>query len=463
MAIWAAGVGLAIVLGILSGLGHSWTALLAAAAVLAVGGFYVRALGPEAGVILLLILTNVTDHFTFRVGPLGIRPEQVGLAVAVVVLAATRMRDLSLFRPRAAEWILLAWLALGLLSTLIASPDRGLSLKVLTLIAICTAAFALPRRLLTGPKAAQQFEVIVRWLLIAFATEAGWGSFAYLLHVFGPTISIGPNPASGHLEAYGTLWEQNVFGAFAAAGAVAWVYLGPNRFKRPWIGLAMCMTGLVVSLTRSAWLAALLVGVMGLSFRNLRRQIDLLMVGTGLLGGLLTAAAVLVVDAVGVYVVPVPTPVGGPVPHNGIFGAVGNLTDFFGRINQVSPVWGDISGPYVLIGRGIASFQALHVFRGMPQHIASLPLLVLNDTGVIGVFLFGSFVVAVFIRAWSRRHDPVVVGLSQMAIVIALANLATQTTELMVGWLLVGILMAATDIAPAAVRGVERQPTTRAA
>jgi hypothetical protein len=33
----------------------------------------------------------------------------------------------------------------------------------------------------------------------------------------------------------------------------------------------------------------------------------------------------------------------------------------------------------------------------------------------------------------------------QMAIVIGLANVATQTTELMVGWLLIGLLMAAAD------------------
>ena len=81
--------------------------------------------------------------------------------------------------------------------------------------------------------------------------------------------------------------------------------------------------------------------------------------------------------------------------------------------------------------------------------MASLPLLILNDTGIVGLILFAAFVVTIFLRAWKRRRHPLVVGLSQVALVLAVANLATQTTELMIGWLLIGILIAATELAPA--------------
>jgi glycerol uptake facilitator-like aquaporin len=83
----------------------------------------------------------------------------------------------------------------------------------------------------------------------------------------------------------------------------------------------------------------------------------------------------------------------------------------------------------------------------------------LNDTGLVGLVLFGAFTVAVIVRVWRRRHDEVVLGLSQMALVLVIANLATQTTQLMVDWLLIGLLVAAVDIASAVPKtGSERRP-----
>ena len=448
--VWVLGVALCLLLGLTSATPHTWAAAVMVVAVAAVGAYYVRVLGLEAGVVVLLIVTNIADHFTFRLGSYDVRAEQVAAVAGLVALGATRVRidGLRTFKPNAAEWLLGAWLTWSAVSSVVGSPDKRLSAKILVLIAVCTLGFLLPRRLLAGSRSRENLEIVLRWLLIAFATESLYGSFAYLLHAFGPTISIGPNPASGHLEAYGTLWEQNVFGAFAAAGGVAWVYLGRQRFERAWIGLALCMSGLVDSLTRAAWLAASAVGLLGLAVPSLRKRIDFLMVGTGLLGGLLSAAAVLIVETLGNYVVPVPGAT--HTTHHGLFSAIFNMTDFIGRLNQWGVVSGDIRGRFAVLGRGTASFEALHVSGGVPQHIASLPLLVLNDTGIVGFLIFAAFVAAVAYRAWTRRSDDVVVGLSQMMIVVGLANLATQTTELMIGWLMLGLLVAAADIAPAA-------------
>lgn len=462
--VWVLGVALCLLLGLTSASPHTWAAPVMVVAVAAVGLYYVRVLGLEAGVIVLLIVTNTADHFTFRVGSLDVRAEQVAAAAGLVVLGSTRLRPygMGLLRPNVSEWLLGAWLAWSAVSSIVASPDKRLSAKILVLVAVCTLGFLLPRRLLVGARSKEILESVVRWLLIVFATEAAYGSFAYLLHAFGPTISIGPNPASGHLEAYGTLWEQNVFGAFAAAGAVAWVYLGRQHFGRAWIGLALCLSGLVDSLTRAAWLAAAAVGWLGLAVPSLRKRIDYLTVVAGVFVGLLSLAAVVVTESLGNYTVPVPG--GAKTTHHGLFGAIFNMTDFIGRINQWGIVSGDIRGRFAILGRGTASFEALHVAGGVPQHIASLPLLVLNDTGVVGLVIFTAFIAAVVYGTWMKRSDGVVVGLSQMMIVVGLANLATQTTELMIGWLLLGLLVAAVDIAPAeAARSKEAQPKARAA
>ena len=433
-------------------------------AVAALGALYVRVLGLQVGLVLLLLVTSTIDRFTFRAGPVYLRAEEVAGVGAVVVFVITKLRagQTSWLRPSLAEVLLGAWFVLSVVSSLVESPDRALSVKNILLLVVGSIGFVLPRRILTGERAAERLDTLVRCLLVVFATEAAYGSFGYLIHVFGPTIAISPNPASGHLGSHGTLWEPNVFGAFVAAGGVAWVYLGSRRFRNVWIGLALCMGGLVDSLTRAAWLAAAVVGGLGVAMTGLRRRIDYVMVGTGLLGGLLAAGAVLVVDALGNYTVPIAGRVG-PPPQSGFLAAILNMTDFVGRINQISPVWDDIRGD-VLLGRGTANYEFLHVVNGVPEHIASLPLLVLNDTGFVGLVLFSAFTVAVVVRAWMRRHDEVVLGLGQMALVIAIANLATQTTELMVDWLLIGILMAAVDIAPALARAnAKRQAETQAA
>jgi hypothetical protein len=462
--IWIASVGFAVVLALLAHISRDWTAPFMVLVVIALGVFYVRVLGLQVGLVLLLVVTSTIDRFTFRAGPVYLRPEEVAAVGAVVVFVVTKVRagQSSWLRPSLAEVFLGAWLVVSLISSLAESPDRALSLKNVLLLALGAVAFALPRRILSGEHAAEHMDTLIRCLLVVFATEAAYGSFGYLLHVVGPTIAISPNPASGHLGSHGTLWEPNVFGAFVAAGGVTWVYLGPRRFRRAWIGLAICMGGLVDSLTRAAWLAAAVVGGLGIAVTGLRRRIDFLMTGTGLLGGLLAAGALLLVDALGKYTVPIAGRVGAP-PKGGFLSAILNVTDFVGRINQISPVWDDIRGD-VLLGRGTANYEVLHVINGVPEHIASLPLLVLNDTGFVGLALFTAFTVAVIVRTWMRRHDEVVLGLSQMALVIAIANLATQTTELMVDWLLIGLLMAAVDIAPAVPSAAaERQPERRAA
>lgn len=442
--VWVVSVAFGASIGLLSWVSGGWTAPGMVLAVIVLGAFYVWVFGIRVGMVLLLLVASVVDRFTFRAGPVDIRAEEIAGLCALLTVVALGIRDHSFerWRPTLPEVLLAAWFACSVISSLLASPDKKLSAKIIALVAVCSLGFFLPRRILTGHRSREDFETVTRWLLIVFATESAYGMLAYLLHVFGPTISIAANPASGHLAAYGTLWEQNVFGAFAAAGAVAWSYLGPRRFKHAWIGIAACTGGLIDSITRTAWLVAAGVGALGLLVPGLRRRLDFAALRSGALAGLVLIGATLAADRVGNYVVPLPGSTGG---HGNFGGAVLNIVDVVGRATQLSPVQADIRG-HIVLGRGTASFEALHVVNGVPEHVASLPLLILNDTGLVGVAIFAAFAAAIFMRAWSRRGSPHVVALGQVALVIGLTNLATETTELMIGWLLVGLLMAACEV-----------------
>jgi hypothetical protein len=57
--------------------------------------------------------------------------------------------------------------------------------------------------------------------------------------------------------------------------------------------------------------------------------------------------------------------------------------------------------------------------------------------------VFIAFVVAIAIAAWRFRNDITVLGLGAMMLVLLITNTATESLELMITWLLIGLLLAA--------------------
>jgi hypothetical protein len=436
-------VSIAVVLGLSLGALHysqsRFAAYVMVMAVGLVGAAYIRLLGLTVGPIVLLIVTCFVDQWVFSVGRFNIRPEQVAVIVGLGALVLKRIRnavDLEL-RPNLPEVLLLGWFAIGLVSSLVVAQDRGESLKILALLVISAAAMVLPRRLLRHDQAL--LDQVIAWLLLAFAVEAAYALAAYFLHLFGPTVALTLNPASGHLDAQGTMWEPNVLGAVCGAGAIAWLVLGSRHFHHAWIGSALCLTACVASLTRSAWLAVLLLLILGVA-TPVRHRIDLRALGAGLLATLILTAGVVVADSLGAY-----SPGGG----GGVVAAVGNGTDLLGRLRQVEPVLQDLKKTRLglIFGGGIDSFGQRHLIQGGPEHLASLEVTVINDTGLLGSIVFAAFGLSIAMATWRARHDLTVIGLGGMVLLVALTNTATQTLELMITWLLIGLLLGAVQVA----------------
>src|SRR5260370_32451080 len=151
--VWIAGVGFGVLAGFLSWASRSWTTAAMVVAVVALGALYVRILGMRAGLVVLLIVTSVIDRFTFRAGPVDLRPEEIAALGALLVIAAmwVRERDVSWLRPNLPEILLGAWLACSILSSLLASPDRRFRPRILPPGALCPLGVFFPRPL---PRAA---------------------------------------------------------------------------------------------------------------------------------------------------------------------------------------------------------------------------------------------------------------------------------------------------------------------
>jgi O-antigen ligase len=419
--------------------------------VLLAAAVFVRVLGARMGLLGLLIATCLIDRFTYPVKGVDIRGEQVAALLGlglVAYLVVTRPGGWNLARPNLTEALLGLWLAINLVSSLTAAPDVSRSVKGVGLLLISCAAVLLPRRLLDKTRAAEQMDVTVKLLLIALAAAGAYGTGVFLAHVFGSSISISANGATGHLSAYGTLWEPNVLGAMSAAGAVAWAWLGPRYFRFAWLGTAACLGGTIVSFTRAAWVAAALLLAFSL-FKLVRRRADLKQLGLGLAGAAVIALAVVGAETVTDYFAPVAPGAGGapaPVVSHGLLALLVNSVDVIGRLDQVKTVLSAL-GHHPLLGSGTASYGETHVFQGLPEHIANLELTVLNDTGVIGALVFLAFVLALAYAAWRHRSDPIVAGLGLATLVILITNSATETTELMISWLMLGLLLMAIDVA----------------
>jgi hypothetical protein len=438
--------GTGTVLGLaLGGLGRvpaPWAAVLMAVLVLAAGAVFVRVLGWSVGLVVLLVVTCLIDRNTFAVGRLNARPEQVAAVAAMLAFSASRLRARRslLIRPNRAEAALLAWFAIALAGSALA-PDRADSAKVLVLLLVSSLALFLPRRLLADGRDA--LDNVVGMTLLALAVEAGYSYLAYVLHLLGPTISIGLNTATAHLDAYGTLWEPNVLGAFTGAGAVAWTFLGPRHFKHSWVGVAICLSSCVASFARAAWLGVAIV-VLFMLATPLRRRVDLRALLLGALGAAALTIGIAAAETTGAY-----------TEGGGVGRSLGNGADILGRLYQFGPGLSDLRHDPI-IGRGLDSFGQLHVLAGAPEHLTNLELLIAHDTGLLGLIAFAAFATFIVTATWRNRASQTVVGLAAALGVIAITNQATETTELMITWLFIGLLLAAVDAAgdPASARGI---------
>jgi O-Antigen ligase len=471
-------------LGLVAASASPWAFPAAAVITLSIYAVFAWAFDARVGVLALLFLVCALDAFEFSAGPIFVRTEQIAAVIGFVVIVATRGAGRRWWLPSALEWVLLIWFALNVLSSLIAAPQFGASMKVLVLMVLSSAGLLIPRRLNLSQDGLHQ---AIRLQLLVFAGAAAYGLVALvlapILHSdFGMTF----NRLTKQLVASGSLWESNVFGAYCASGAVAWALLGPRWFswRSTGLGLGLCFCGVLVSLTRASWVALLLVAVIIL-VGPLRKKIEprSIWVAAAMFGSTLVLFSL--AEGAGIYsasggphrpdqalayigpakatstpssgtgstplttpptATPTPTAISSPGPNLG--GIVSDPRDIVGRIQQAEVVFHDLR-THPFFGGGTASYGERYQFQGMQLWIASLPLRVLNDTGIAGFAVFVLFLTLIAATAWRARRDLLATTLGLILLLIFMTNLSTETLELMFTWLFIGVAVAASEISGA--------------
>lgn len=316
-------------------------------------------------------------------------------------------------------------------------------------------------------------EATLRWAfrawLIVGTLEAVWGIAAWMVYVL-TRLNLGiqmtrnlPVPVP-----YGTLLEGNIFTSHTMSLAVAYATLvltrpGPRLFgpRLRWtdVGLAVTLLAVALGMSRGAWLglAAALATALLITRRlahRLSRRLVLVAV---------TFLLLLVILWLFVELAPKSIPL---VDRLASFTRLEEEVTVVGRLAKYQAAFTSwLQRP--LVGWGTGSMAVLYAERGRRwAWISNLVLHLLLDTGVIGLALFGGFVLALFWRGAraARAAGPtfrrrMILGLIAGFVGLLVAYQSTEATWLVLPWIHAGLLAAASRLT--LVRSRQARPEGR--
>jgi O-Antigen ligase len=426
--------------------------ILALLPLVVAGGLATAMLRPYA--LLLLMCLVPLNGITLTVGRTNVRSDQLLVVLMVVGLGLSAVfagRRLYVDRPLAA---IIALLGLNALSTIFVSPALGYSaMQVLNL----TATWAIYAVIVNCVSTTDDADQLTHRVLLLFALAAIVGIFAFGAGLAGYSIGManvegGPLDAGQAYGAFGTAVEPNIFGsmcqaAFVVAGAM--LLFGARRRVGLWGILAVTGLGLLLSFTRGAWLGAIC--------------------------GLLAAALLAPVVGRRVSLMPLVLPT-----VAGALGLIWLWTDegpagLFFRYkiqNLVNPQ--SATASYRLVSYGLAWAQVIQkpvfgwgTFTFAPllaqgsdvkqlgvEHaiwISNYVLLILHDTGIVGLIVFGVLIAAVLrlglrtaraLLAERPESADTVLALVASVIGLLVSFLASSGFTFTYPWVVIGLIGA---------------------
>ncbi|MDP9075270.1 MAG: O-antigen ligase family protein, partial [Actinomycetota bacterium] len=329
-------------------------------------------------------------------------PEHFVVAGFVAALLV-RHRHTVIRSPAAYEVLLLAWVLWSALTSIAYSVDRARSLGVvgwqllawLILWGIRSWFLSEPTQ---GRKALQAG--------MAAAAVVGFGAFVLWLAALGGLFRVGVQHdfVTGTVAARGLSYEANLF----ASLELCWLFLAlrwrvVNDARTPEWQLAGLVLGIVSSMTRAAWIAAILIiAVTFFAIHDQRRRAE--HAGSGVRRRRRASRPLKWIVGAVLLVLLV-------APAGRKFQAVFDFGSSTGaeRVKTWKVAADDLTASRGwVLGRGTNSFGQRHLSRtvaGQPDYLGNLALTVLYDTGIVGLILFGGTMVAFVLHrhlGWGR-------------------------------------------------------------
>jgi O-antigen ligase len=402
------------------------------------------------GAMLVLSIASVMPRVKVDIGGWNARPEHcAALLVLGVFLFRSLFRGIPTISLTATDYWVAAYVLWNYVSSAIMSPDPRLTLRW----ALLTNFVVLPYFLI------QIFVVdrrILHWAFKAFLgigiAECAYALICYIFrHLAGTSFGVEVGQYSAGLEGvYGTQYEPNILGSYSACLAVMLLvvfFLKPRRHTI-WLagGIIIVLAGLLVSLSRAAFLSFALTSLILLLF--------------GIRSGVVRARKLLPITlGVAVFVAPIALTSGKHLASR--FATLSgdefqNDSETMERLISWTVALQDI-WQHPIVGNGTASFQLLADARKVPSlgdrpWVANSVIRIVHDTGVIGLFLFVGMIFSLGRRiktviAGSSPERDMVIALLAGCLVYAIAFMAAEGTMLSFFWVHMGLLSSACSFA----------------
>lgn len=324
----------------------------------------------------LLIVATAMDRYRFDFGGSGLRIEHFVFAgVWLAWFLRVRPRPIQLGFTRA-DLLLVAYLALSLISSVLYAPILRESLKFLLLMAFGILLYWLARAIALRP---HEFQRAVWALVLTGVAASGFGILAWLCYPLGINLGVqiySLDAFSTH-SPYGTLFDSNTLGMYAMAATLIQItLLLDTHFSKYRVHLALgtliTLTTVALSLTRVAWIG-LVFGLFLILLFSPRRKWALAIGGGAVL---LVLIALLANSALA----------GGDIAQNSILRVLTSRSIFF-RLEAYTKAWNDfLTSP--LLGNGVNAFAQNYTSpSGTRDWISNFFLMTLHDTGILGLAL----------------------------------------------------------------------------
>jgi hypothetical protein len=457
---------------------HKFTLAILFVPTLMIMGYYLGLARPYIAYYALLI-SMVTEHITFFVlksGNPNFRFDEL-VTIAIVIGLCVRFWQTGVLVKKLL--VIPGLVPLGLfigeniLTTVINYHNfsKGVALNIIIITgAACYISIALLASEFTN------WRQFITPICVVAILESTYGILAYVIsYAQGNTVyGVQVEPASGYFEAYGTMYEGNLFGHFTGAIVVLCItlllgylineQLGKAQSRLTITTLIVACAGLYVSYSRASWFGALfsiVIVILILTFGLRNNMMIHVEVALNRLPWLINATperkrqiyaimtAFIFVGFLAFIVSP---------PGHNVFERITNLFNLSGngttgiRTQDLSAAVSETRDSPIL-GLGNGSFDQRFAGQGDPW-ILSMSVSILHDSGIVGIALIILFlwqtIEAAMITARHHRNlmmQFVIVGVVGAVACILIGAQATNSFYVLELWAFIGLAGACPSLA----------------
>jgi O-antigen ligase len=401
------------------------------------------------GALVVLISTSVMPRFFVEISTWKLRPEDFGAAVVSLVIAGWFIFRRSKSNLEALDLWIVAYILFNYISSAFGSPEPSSTLRWALQDNLAVLPYFLIRFLIRDLRTLRNAFCI---FLVVGVLESIYGILCFASYrIFDTTMGVEVGQYMGSAAGpYGSMYEANLFGAYAGCCAVLFLalYLTEKHSRAIRLtGFFITSIALFVSLSRGA-LLAYIIAVLWLLARNHWS-------GAGPRLPLIPIASIIVI----VWALSF-TPVGEIVKERFTNLINEGLTEETAMVRFVvfSEAALDIL-KHPILGTGTASFNLTFQFAeqiagnaGDKVWIGNAPLRIFHDTGILGFTAIVGFFVSLWIRLRrglrSKNADTaLLMGSFAGALLYGISFQLTEGTHLAFFWVFVGLVASSTIFA----------------